>query len=82
MSPSDGNKEEINAMTAYPADLRERERLDTSDVYLNQDRFGPGARENEELRRQASRPREFTGPRPLAQLRPVPTAGGTRIRLA
>ena len=38
--------------------------------------------ENEELRRQASRPREFTGPRPLAQLRPVPTAGGTRIRLA
>ena len=38
--------------------------------------------ENDELRRRASRPREFTGPRPLAQLRLVPTAGGTRIRLA
>jgi chromosome segregation ATPase len=38
--------------------------------------------ENDELRRRASRSREFTGPRPLAQLRPVPTAGGTGIRLA
>jgi hypothetical protein len=38
--------------------------------------------ENDELRRRASRPREFTGPQPLAQLRPVPTAGGTRIWLA
>jgi hypothetical protein len=26
-------------MTAYPADLREREFLDTRDVYLNQDCF-------------------------------------------
>jgi hypothetical protein len=38
--------------------------------------------ENDELPRRASRPREFTGPRPLAQLRPMPTAGGTRMRLA
>jgi hypothetical protein len=38
--------------------------------------------ENDELRRRASRAREFTGPRPLAQLRPVPTAGRTRMRLA
>ena len=38
--------------------------------------------ENDELRRRASRAREFTGPRPLAQLRPVPTAGETRMRLA
>lgn len=38
--------------------------------------------ENDELRRRTSRPREFTGPRPLTQLRPVPTAGGTGIRLA
>jgi chromosome segregation ATPase len=38
--------------------------------------------ENDELRRRPSRPREFTRPRPLTQLRPVPTAGGTRIRLA
>jgi hypothetical protein len=33
--------------------------------------------ENDELRRRASRAREFTGPRPLAQLRAVPTAGGS-----
>ena len=32
-------KQEVNAMTAYPADLRERECLDTRDVYLNQDSF-------------------------------------------
>jgi len=38
--------------------------------------------ENDELRRRASRARQFTGPRPLTQLRPVPTAGGTRMRLA
>lgn len=38
--------------------------------------------ENEELRRRANRPREFTGPRPLAQLGLVPAAGGTRVRLA
>jgi hypothetical protein len=38
--------------------------------------------QNDELRRRASRPREFTGPRPLAQLRPLLTAGGTCIRLA
>jgi chromosome segregation ATPase len=38
--------------------------------------------ENDELRRRASRPREFTGPRPLAQLVPVPTAGRAHIRLA
>ena len=37
--------------------------------------------ENDELRRRASRACEFTGPRPLAQLRPVPPAG-TRRRLA
>ena len=38
--------------------------------------------ENDELRRRASRPLEFTGPRPLGQLRPVPAADGTRIWLA
>jgi hypothetical protein len=38
--------------------------------------------ENDELRRQASRPREFTGPRPLAELQPIPTSDGTGIRLA
>jgi hypothetical protein len=38
--------------------------------------------ENDELRRRASRAREFTGRRSLTQLRPVPTAGGTRMRLA
>jgi uncharacterized coiled-coil DUF342 family protein len=38
--------------------------------------------ENDELRRRASRAREFTGPRPLAQLGPVPASGGTRMRLA
>jgi len=38
--------------------------------------------ENDELRRRASRARDFTGPRPLAQLRPAPAAGGTPRRLA
>lgn len=38
--------------------------------------------ENDELHRQASRSREFTGPRPLAQLGTVEAAGGTRRRLA
>jgi hypothetical protein len=38
--------------------------------------------ENDELRRRASRAREFTGPRPLAQLAPLSAAGGTRMRLA
>ena len=39
MSPSDGGKQEVDTMTAYPADLRECGRLDTRDVYLNQDCF-------------------------------------------
>lgn len=34
--------------------------------------------ENEELRRQANRAREFTGPRPLARLGLVPSAGARR----
>jgi chromosome segregation ATPase len=38
--------------------------------------------ENDGLRRRANRAREFTGPRPLAQLGPVSAAGGTRVRLA
>ena len=38
--------------------------------------------DNEELRRRASRAREFTGPRPLAQLRPLSAAGRTRIQTA
>ena len=38
--------------------------------------------ENEELRSRASRAREFTGPRPLAQLRPLSAAGRTRIQTA
>lgn len=38
--------------------------------------------ENDELRRRANRARQFTGPRPLAQLGPTPASGGTRMRLA
>jgi phage-related minor tail protein len=38
--------------------------------------------ENDELRRRASRAREFTGPRPLAQLGPALGAGGAQVRLA
>jgi len=38
--------------------------------------------ENDELRRRVSPAREFTGPRPLAQLGPAPTAGGAQVRLA
>jgi AcrR family transcriptional regulator len=38
--------------------------------------------ENDELRRRANRARQFTGPRPLAQLGPTPATGGTRMRLA
>jgi hypothetical protein len=38
--------------------------------------------ENDELRRRASRAREFSGPRPLAQLRPLSAAGRTRMRSA
>jgi len=38
--------------------------------------------ENDELRRRSNRTREFTGPRPLAQLQPIPTSDGAGIRLA
>jgi hypothetical protein len=38
--------------------------------------------ENDELRRRASRAREFTGPRPLAQLQPLSATGRTRMRTA
>jgi chromosome segregation ATPase len=37
---------------------------------------------NDELRRRASRVREFTGPRPLAELGLAPAVGATQVRLA
>ncbi len=39
MSLSDGGKQQVDALTTHPADLRERERLVTRHVYLNQDCF-------------------------------------------
>jgi hypothetical protein len=39
MSPSEGGKQQVDALIVHPADLRERERLDTRDVYLNQGCF-------------------------------------------
>ena len=38
--------------------------------------------ENDELRRKADRAVQFTGPRPLPSLRPLPAAGRTRIQTA
>lgn len=38
--------------------------------------------QNDELRRRATRAREFTGPRPLAELGLEPTAGAAQARLA
>ena len=39
MSPYDGGKQQVNMLIVHPADLRERERLDTRDVYPNQGCF-------------------------------------------
>jgi hypothetical protein len=39
MSPFGSGKQLVSTMTAHPADLQERERLVTRDVYLNQGSF-------------------------------------------